>query len=270
MINKLTSAEIKALLKIDSEVSVFDRLESTNLTAKLKAAEGANEGDLIIALSQTGGRGRLGRSFYSPEGTGVYFSIVLRPEIKVEEISLITPVAAVAVANAIEALTKKSPKIKWVNDIFVNGKKVCGILSEAAFNSKGYAEYVILGIGINLLAPKGGFPEDIKNIAGGLADKDENLNANELVATVINNFFELYKNLKARDTVTEYQKRMLLVGENINYIQNGEQKSGTVEGIDEAYRLIIKNKNGDLTHLQSGEVTIAKAFKLEPALNGCF
>lgn len=256
MINKLTSAEIKALLKIDSEVSVFDRLESTNLTAKLKAAEGANEGDLIIALSQTGGRGRLGRKFYSPEATGVYFSIVLRPKINTEEISFITPVAAVAVAKAIEELTQKAPKIKWVNDIFVNGKKVCGILSEAAFNSNGSAEFVILGIGINLITPEGGFPDDIKNIAGGLADKDEILNANELVAAVVNNFFELYKNLRAQDTVTEYQKRMLLVGESINYTQNGEEKSGTVEGIDDAFRLIIKNKNGDLTHLQSGEVTI--------------
>lgn len=252
----ITADGIKSLLKNGSQVSVFECLESTNLTAKVDATKGAKEGDVIVALSQTGGRGRFGRSFYSPDSSGVYFSIILRPKIMAEEISFITPVAAVAVSQAIEEITKKSPKIKWVNDIFIKDKKVCGILSEAAFNSDGSAEYVILGIGINLFSPKGGFPNDIKNIAGSLMEDGEKLNPNELIAAVVNTFFELYKDLKAEKTVKEYQKRMLLEGARVDYIQNGEQKSGVVEGIDDSFQLIIKNENGDLTHLQSGEVTI--------------
>lgn len=252
----IISNDIKSLLKISSQVSVYKSLESTNITAKAKATQGAKEGDLIVALKQTGGRGRLGRNFYSPKSSGIYFSLVLRPNLTAEKVSFITPVAAVAVAKAIEDLVGKSPKIKWVNDIFVNDKKVCGILSEAVFNSKGDAEYVILGIGINLIAPKDGFPDDIKSIAGGILDEGERLNANEIVATVVNNFFELYENLNSESTVNEYKKRMLLIGKNINYSQNGEQKSGRVEGIDNNYRLIIKNEKGELTYLQSGEVTI--------------
>lgn len=255
-VEKLSVFKLNQLINPDADIKIFDSLESTNVTAKQYAETGAAEGSIIIALSQTGGKGRLGRKFFSPESSGVYFSIILRPKVKTEEISLITPVAAVAVSKAIETITKKSPKIKWVNDIFVNGKKVCGILSEAAFNSGGNAEYVILGIGINLFTPKNGFPDDIKNIAGSLMSEDESLNPNELVAEVVNNFFETYKDLTDKNILTEYQKRMLLIGKNINYTQNGEQKSGVVEGIDQAFRLIIKNENGNPLHLQSGEVTI--------------
>ena len=119
---KVSADGIKELLKISSKVSCYDKLNSTNILAKSKAAEGAAEGDIIVALSQTNGRGRMGRSFYSPKASGIYFSIVLRPKINAEDISLITPVAAVAVARAIEDITEKSPKIKWVNDIFLNDK----------------------------------------------------------------------------------------------------------------------------------------------------
>ena len=253
---KVSADGVKQLLKIPSQVSCYDKLDSTNILAKSKAADGASEGDLTIALSQTGGRGRMGRSFYSPEGSGIYFSLVLRPKIKAEDISLITPVAAVAVARAIEDIARKSPKIKWVNDLFIDNKKVCGILSEAAFCGDGSAEYVILGIGINLLVPKSGYPEYIKSIAGSVFKRDEAFNANELVAAIVNIFFELYADLKSENTLEEYQKRMMLIGSNINYIQNGVQKSGSVVGIDNKFRLIIKNEKGESVYLKSGEVTI--------------
>ena len=146
--------------------------------------------------------------------------------------------------------------IKWVNDIYVDSKKVCGILSEAVFGADGSAEYVILGIGINLVTPKSGYPEDIKNIAGSLFAEDESFDANLLVASTVNNFFELYGDLKSQSTLEQYQKRMMLVGQNINYTQNGTEKSGRVEGIDEHFRLIVKSDLGEIIHLQSGEVTI--------------
>lgn len=254
--NNVSAIAIKSLLKLSSKVKVFGSIDSTNSMAKLDATNGAGEGDLIVALSQTGGRGRMGRSFYSPEESGIYFSIILRPKIKAEDISLITPVAAVAVAAAAEKITKKSPKIKWVNDIFLNGKKICGILSEAAFNADGTADYVVLGIGINLTTPKNGYPEEIKNIAGSLFDDNESFDANALIADIVNRFFELYKDLKGEATKEEYQKRMMLIGSTVNYTQNKNEYSGTVEGIDERFRLVIKNALGEMIALESGEVTI--------------
>ncbi len=253
----LSADKIKHLLKIDSKVMLFESLESTNLFAKELAASGkACEGDIIIALSQTYGRGRLGRSFYSPACCGVYFSIVLKPNIPINDISLITPVAAVAVATAIEKATNKSPKIKWVNDIFLNGKKVCGILSEASFNSIGGAEYVILGIGMNLKTPSDGYPAEIKNIAGSIFEDEEVFDANCLVADIINNFFDCYKDLNNKDLPIEYRKRMMLIGDNINYTVNATRKTGKVVGLDERFRIIVESDAGEREALQSGEVSI--------------
>jgi len=253
---KISAEALQEQINANVNIRIFECLDSTNTSAKHYAEDGMPEGGLIIALSQTGGKGRMGRSFYSPENCGIYFSLILRPKIPPEDISLITPVAAVAVAKAFEDIAKKSPKIKWVNDIFVNGKKVCGILSEAAFNVDGRAEYVILGIGLNLLEPKGGYPEDIKNIAGSLFSENEDFSPNEILAAVVNNFFEFYKALKSKAVLEEYQKRMMLIGERINYTQNKIENSATVQGIDQKFRIILKNENGDLIHLSSGEVTI--------------
>ena len=253
----LSAESIKNLLKNDANVSLFDSLESTNFAAKEQAVSGnANEGDLVIALSQTKGKGRMGRSFYSPKGCGIYFSIVLKPNLPPEDIFLITPVAAVAVATAIEKAAGKSPKIKWVNDIFLNGKKVCGVLSEAAFTAGGESLYVILGVGINLVSPKGGYPEDIKNIAGSVFDSEEEFNANSLVADIINNFFDCYKDLNNKNLPIEYRKRMMLIGDNINYTVNATRKTGKVVGLDERFRIIVEGDAGEREALQSGEVTI--------------
>lgn len=260
--NKLSSKKVsydslKGLIKTDCNIKIFDELESTNITAKSEAKNGAPEGTIIIARSQTGGRGRLGRNFYSPKDSGIYLSIILRPDIPIKDIILITPTAAVAAALAIETVTNKSPKIKWVNDIFVNGKKVCGILSEAAFSENcTAAEYIILGMGINLTTPEGGFPKDIKDIAGSIYNYDELPNTNELIASIINNFLRLYGDLNNKNTKDEYQKRMLLIGNSVNYTQNGEKYSGTVLGIDEGFKLIVKNASDEIIYLESGEATI--------------
>lgn len=253
----ISAQKIKSLLKGDGSVKVYNSLDSTNATAKELVARGdAKTGDLIIALSQTKGRGRMGRSFYSPENCGIYFSLVLRPNISAEDISLITPVAAVAVATAIEGFYEKTPKIKWVNDIFINEKKVCGILSEAVFGANGVAECVILGIGINLTAPKEGYPEEIKSIAGSVFLADEDFDANHLIADTANRFLELYGNLKSENTVNEYRKRMLLIGSEVKYTLNSKEQIGRVVDIDNRYRLIVEKQNGEMEYLQSGEVTI--------------
>ncbi|MBQ5765054.1 MAG: biotin--[Clostridia bacterium] len=255
--NFLNEKELNALLNNPNiTFKVYDSLISTNKTAKELAENGAKEGTVIVAKKQTGGRGRLGRSFYSPEGTGLYFSIILRPDFSPEQNLLITPAAAVAVSTVIEALTDTKAQIKWVNDIFINGKKVCGILSEAKLNAKGTTEYVILGIGINLTPPKGGFPKDIEFVAGALFNAPQNDTANEIMVKTVTTFLSLYQGLTDDKIYTEYEKRLMLKKAEVNYTENGEVKHGTVLGVDRSFNLIINKADGKEFHLSSGEVTI--------------
>ena len=180
----------------------------------------------------------------------------MRPDFSPEQNLLITPAAAVAVSTVIEALTDTKAQIKWVNDIFINGKKVCGILSEAKLNAKGTTEYVILGIGINLTPPKGGFPKDIELVAGALFNSPKNDTANEIMVKTVTTFLSLYQSLTDDKIYTEYEKRLMLKKAEVNYTENGEVKCGTVLGIDHSFNLIINKADGKEFHLSSGEVTI--------------
>ncbi len=250
-----------ALIKLISHESIkpviYDELVSTNTIAKQMAANGSQEGLLIIAEHQTGGRGRLGRSFYSPSGTGIYFSLILRPELLPDETVLITSAAAVAVAEAIEKMTKKNVAIKWVNDIFLNKKKVCGILSEATFKADGSGmEHIVLGIGINISPPKKGFPPELKNIAGALKSNIEPCFAENLLAEVINRFMYYYTNLTSRVFLPAYRNRLMLKNKTITFTKNGMTQFGTVLDVDDNFRLKVKLPNDNIVFLSSGEVSL--------------
>lgn len=245
-----------ALKAYNVSAEVFDELVSTNQTAKEKAASGAKEGTLIIAKHQTGGKGRMGRTFFSPDQSGVYFSLILKPILCPEDCLLITTAAAVAVCKAIESVFGKSTSIKWVNDIFINDKKVCGILSEASFDSSNKLDYVILGIGINLYPPSDNFPKDIADIAGAITNIKQSENKNRLIINIIKAFFGYYSNLKKLDFLPEYQSRMLLIGKNISFTKNGNVYSAKVIGIDNACRLTVELSDGQICSLSAGEVTI--------------
>ena len=148
---------------------------STNTLLKEMAAKGAPEGTIMIAAEQTAGKGRFDRKFVS-EVCGVYFSIVLRPSIPASEALMITTAAAAATAEAVEAVSGRKTGIKWVNDVFIDGKKICGILTEAAFGMEGGGlDYAVLGIGINVKAPEGGFKGELANIADGVFGEDEDV-----------------------------------------------------------------------------------------------
>ena len=193
---------IEKYLRYKFKISTFDVLESTNTTAKELAQNGADEGTVIIAKEQTAGKGRLSRTFFSPNG-GLYMSIILRPTISSEKTTFITAAAAVAVCRAIKTVTGIDTGIKWVNDIYLNGKKVCGILTSGAINSeKKNLDYAILGIGLNIDPPKGGFNKEIKNIATSLFKEncDEDTKA-RLTAEILNEFFDLYRNIE-KNTVS--------------------------------------------------------------------
>lgn len=239
------------------EIQVLDTVTSTNDYAKELAAKGAKEGTVIIAQSQTGGKGRLSRSFYSPDKTGVYLSILLRPNIPLSECLMITSSAAVAVAQAIDAVSDKKALIKWVNDIFVDGKKVCGILTEASTDIEvGGLSYAVVGIGINVTEPDGGFPDDLKDIVGALFKSGEKASRAQLVSEIIKRFFPLYRNLSARAFLKEYTDRSMLLGKSVRVINGDISARATALEIDRDCRLKVRFESGEEKWLSSGEISV--------------
>lgn len=252
--NSLSNKKLEKLINGSVSLKIFECLESTNKTAKEMAKNGAAEGELIIAERQTGGRGRLGKSFFSPEG-GVYFSLILRPKFSGEDIVLITTAAAVAVCRAIEKLSSKKAKIKWVNDVFVDGKKACGILTESLIKHNGGVDYVILGIGANISPPKDGFPDDIMNIAGTVFEEKKSFIREHFIAETVNVFMQLYKDIFSLKIRQEYKSYSVVLGKSVSFEYNGTEKTAEVVDIDERCRLVVKSGNEILT-LCSGEVSL--------------
>ncbi len=225
------------------KVYSYDTVDSTNKIAKKLATNGCDEGVVVCANKQTAGKGRLGRSFVSKRG-GVYFSVILRPQETIKDTLFITAAAAVAAARAIQRVSGKNCDIKWVNDVYIGGKKVCGILTEGGFNEKGVLDYAVLGVGVNLFAPKGGFPANLP-LAGSVFEKDSKIlfknRAKELlISEFVNEFFEFYNNLDQKAFMEEYKQKSFLTGKEVTYIKNGEQYSGIVLGIDNDACLVVK------------------------------
>ncbi len=228
--------------------------DSTNRVAKELAKNGAPEGTLVVAARQSMGRGRLGRSFFSPEG-GIYMSLVLRPHIAPEQAILVTTCAAVAVARAIEKISGETAGIKWVNDIFINGKKVCGILAEAGFcEHTEQPDYIVLGIGINV--ERQSVPEELKEIVGCLEDgKTRSLSKADLIMGVWKEFEALYRNLSTAVYMEEYKKRSILVGKEVTVCSAEGDYKAVVTDIDKEGHLIL-DRQGETVILSTGEVSV--------------
>ncbi len=239
-------------------IEQLDVIDSTNTYARKKAMDGAPEGYVVIANSQTAGRGRRGRSFYSPEGTGLYMSIVLRPgNCPAEQATRFTTMAAVAVCEAIEAVSGREAGIKWVNDIFMDGKKVCGILTEASLDMKnGLVDYAILGIGVNVMPPKGGFPAELTDIAHTVFDEFVPEKKEQLTAQILNLFMDYYKFFSQKTHVKMYRKRCFVVGENVDVVVGEERRKAFVLDVDDECHLIVRYEDGTEEILSSGEISI--------------
>ena len=238
-------------------LEVYDCVSSTNIVLRELANGGAPEGTVVVAATQTGGRGRKGRSFYSPEGTGVYVSILLKPDIAATEATLITTTAAVAVCDAVEAVSDHAPEIKWVNDVLIGGKKICGILTEASLSMEsGRIEYAVLGTGINAYTPEGGFPEEIRSVAGSVFDHPQPDAKNRLIAEYLNSLLPRYRDLGGNDTIAEYRRRSFVVGRKITVISGGNETPATALGVDESCRLLVEYADGTRDALTSGEISI--------------
>lgn len=259
----LSSQSISKYLSKNSDafnITVYKTINSTNTAVKDLAIKGVKEGTIIIAEEQTEGRGRFGRKFYSPKGTGIYMSILLRPQISASESFLITTAAAVATSEAIECVSGKEAKIKWVNDIYCDNKKVCGILTEAAFDlESGGLEYAVLGIGINVKTPKEGFPEEIKDIASEIFDNeafDLTDVRSKLVAELLEVFWSYYQNIKQKTFLTAYKRRSLLIDKEVFITSKSSSKKAMVLDIDNECRLKVRMEDGSIQFLSSGEVSL--------------
>jgi BirA family biotin operon repressor/biotin-[acetyl-CoA-carboxylase] ligase len=244
-------------LKNKINISVCDVVESTNSEVKSLAANGAQEGNVVIALAQTKGRGRMGRAFFSPEGNGVYMSVLLRPTFSPEEATLITSAAAVAMCEAIEACGVEGAQIKWVNDIYINNKKVCGILTEAGFGAGGGTlDYAVLGVGINVYAPEGGFPEELNKIAGFVFDEQEDDLRNKLIANFLNSFFAFYNKLLQRNHIPVYREKCFVLGKSIVVHSGGACVEAVALDIDENCNLLVEYANGEKGVVGTGEISV--------------
>ncbi|MBQ8410281.1 MAG: biotin--[Ruminiclostridium sp.] len=253
--SSLVCSQLNDALREKLNVTVVPVVGSTNTELKAVGEKGGSEGTVLIALEQTEGRGRLGRSFYSPKDTGLYMSILLRPDFSPEESLFITACAAVAASEAIDKTGVKT-EIKWVNDIYLNGKKVCGILTEASMDFESRRlNYAVLGIGINLITD--GFPDELKNIAGSVSNKKDDLRA-FIAAEFLNIFFSYYENLCSKSFLSEYRNRSMLIGKEITFSRGNELFDGEVTGIDDEMRLLVRLDNGETEAFSSGEVQLVK------------
>lgn len=237
----------------DINIVALKEIDSTNNEAKRLIAKGSDKTTLIIAECQTAGRGRLGRSFYSPSQTGIYMTLIINTDEDISDAVSITSAAAVSVVCAIQSLTDKKPKIKWVNDIYLEDKKICGILTEAVSDFEtGSVQSIIVGIGININTSI--FPDEITEVATSLGSLG--ITRNRLVAEITNNLLGFAENLSDKSYLDVYRKHSMVLGKEINYYKNKEKFSGTAIAIDDKGGLVIRNDNGTESILNSGEITI--------------
>ena len=255
--DRLSAEGIRPYLKTNVPVYVYDVTDSTNTQAKQLAAAGAVHGTLVVADSQTGGRGRRGRSFASPAGTGLYLSIILRSKLPMESAALVTSAAAVAVCRALKSVCGKEAQIKWVNDLYYHHKKCCGILSEASadFETSG-VDYMVVGIGLNLHEPEGGFLPEISAIATALFEKDEHVPRCQLAAEITNEVLRLAETLPDCGFMNEYRARNLVPGRDVTVLQNGGEYPAKALSITDSGHLIVQKEDGSTAEISFGEVSI--------------
>ena len=242
-----------------SKVRVYKASESTNKTAKEMAINGHEHGTVVIADTQTSGKGRYGKNFYSPPGKGLYMSFIFRTEnLRFKNPFLITAAAAVSVCAAIETVSGKKPKIKWINDILLDDKKICGILTEAMTDlESGNIEWIIVGVGVNVNNSAEDFPAELRQIAGSIYPRESVAAArNRLAAEIINRCLSLKTWLEDENVYNEYKERSVLLGHRITITNPNETYECTAMDIDINGHLVVKKDNGETSALSSGKVSV--------------
>ena len=237
----------------------FDSIDSTNTRARELARQGAPHGTVLIADHQTGGRGRRGRSFHSPAGSGIYMSVILRPHCAPQQIMHLTCAAAVAMCDAVESAVGFRPGIKWTNDLVCGKRKIAGVLTELGFDNRGNVDFAVIGIGINCCQQEADFPEDIRSIAGSLTSiSGQSIDRAVVAAAMMDALYRMDAELLTGKAhiLNRYRKDCITLGKEISLVRGEEIRHGTALDIDDAGALIVRFPDGTAEAVNSGEVSV--------------
>lgn len=261
----LSVGEMLAYLPAErlDKVIVLYETDSTNKVLKDMGSDGAPEGTIVIADCQLKGRGRLGRSFLSPHGKGIYFSYLVRPKSRIDEISTITAWTAVAISNAINNVFGVKPDIKWVNDLLINKKKICGILTELSLETEsGHIDNIVIGIGINVNHDPEDFPEELRDIASSISfESKKHESRSKLASEMVKEMDKLVECWADGKEIylNQYRENCINIGRDVacvNIHGEGNPRSGKAIGINDDFSIRIEFEDGSVENLSSGEVSV--------------
>lgn len=246
--------------KFGQYIELHDTIGSTNARAKELALESAPHGTLVAAEEQASGRGRLGRSWVSPPGMGIWMSLILRPSFLPQFAPRITVLAAMAVAQAIRSATGLQAGIKWPNDIIINGKKACGILTEMQADPD-LIEFIVVGIGINVNTPRDAFPAELMDSATSLAiESGAKLDRNHLLAELLGAFEALYdrfeKSGNFADILADYKEQCITLNRRVRVFSRTEEFEGTAVDLTDSCELMVRLDDGSMRTVLSGDVSV--------------
>lgn len=239
--------------------SYLPETDSTNNQLKLLAQRGAPQGTALAADHQTGGRGRRGRSFFSPEGVGIYLSLLLRPACTPAQLMHLTCATGVAMCDAVEAVTGLRPGIKWTNDLVYGRRKLGGILTELGFTPQGGLDYAVIGIGINCCQQPADFPPEIRDMAGSLAMMSgKDIDRAQVAAEMLSALFQMSQTLlTGKDAmIAQYRKDCVTLGQEVSLVQGEEIRHAHALTVDGSGALVVRFPDGHEETVNSGEVSV--------------
>ena len=259
--DSVAAVEVSSLMETDvigRDVRYMETIDSTNLYARRLGEDGAVEGVLVVADEQTAGKGRSGRHWTTPPGSAIAMSVLLRPRIAPERISMVTLVMGLAVAKAVRELYGLDALIKWPNDVVVNGKKICGILTEMSAELMA-VNYIVIGVGINSNMKE--FPEEIRTTATSIAlELGRDVSRARLIAEVMKHFETLYRSfLETSDLsgiISDYNAILVNIGRRVRVLEPGNEYSAKALGIDRNGRLLVRTDEGTVRDVYAGEVSV--------------
>lgn len=261
----LTEAEIRSALAPTQTVGrvlcCFDEVDSTNTRAKQMAMEGAADGTVVVANCQSAGRGRMNRSFQSPRDKGIYLTALLRPDLPTERLLPVTAMTGVAVCKAVERVCGVRPGLKWPNDPVLGGRKLCGILTELSLEAEtGRLQYLVVGVGVNVLHSREDFAPELAEIATSLAQElGHPVSRPVLAAVLIEELDRLYQALQAGELEpyrSAYRAACVNLGKTVQLVEHGQKETAQAVRVDDAFGLVVRDSDGRERTVRSGEVSV--------------